>query len=112
MNPDAIEALIRDAYEKFGAREEEAFANLLTDDFRFSSPDDPRLDKAGYFERCWPNAGNQKKFEIEKVFVSGDEAFIRYEITRPDDTRFRNSEFFRVRGGKIAEVQVYYGAEE
>ena len=112
MEPDAVEALIRGAYDKFAARDEEGFADLMADDFVFRSPDDPELDKAAYFERCWPNAGNQKAFEIDRVFVSGDEAFIRYEITRPDDTRFRNTEFFRLRDGKIAEVQVYYGAEE
>ena len=112
MEPDAVEALIRGAYEKFAARDEEGFAGLMGDEFVFRSPDDPELDKDGYFERCWPNAGNQKALEIDKVFVSGEEAFIRYAITRPDGTRFRNTEFFRLRDGKIAEVQVYYGAEE
>jgi ketosteroid isomerase-like protein len=112
MQSVEIESLIRDAYNDFQGRDRAGFESKLADDFVFSSPDDPHLDTAGYFERCWPNGGNHKEFLIDKVFVEGDEAFIRCRITRPDGTRFRNSEFFRVRDGKIAQVEVYYGAEE
>jgi len=105
-----IPALIRAAYDAFHSCDREAFERLLADDFRFSSPDDPVLDRAGYFERCWPQAGEPRDFEIERIFVQGDEAFVRYALGRPTGERFRNTEYFRFAGDRIAEVQVYYGA--
>ena len=105
-----IPALIRASYAAFHARDRTAFEGLLADDFSFSSPDDPHLDRPGYFERCWPHAGEPRDFEIERIFVQGDEAFVRYSLGRPNGERFRNTEHFRFTGDRIAEVQVYYGA--
>jgi hypothetical protein len=40
------------AYETGGRQVVEA---VPADDFAFSSPSDPHLDRAQYFERCWLN---------------------------------------------------------
>jgi len=39
----------------------------------------------------------------------GDEAFVLCKIETLSGAKFRNTEFFRVRGGQLVEVQVYFG---
>lgn len=111
MQASRIEALVRDAYAAYPAHDRQVLEDLLADDFRFSSPDDPDLDRAGYFERCWPNNEHSKAIEIEKLFVRGEEAFVRYVGERTSGGRFRNAEFLRFEGDKLVEVQVYYGID-
>ena len=43
------------------------------------------------------------------MFVQGNEAFARYELETTAGKLFRNTEFFRFRGGKLVEVDVYFG---
>src|SRR3954466_5287577 len=103
--------IVRGLFDAFQSREREVFEGLLADDFRFSSPHDPDLDQQGYFERCWPNMGHMRSQTLDRVVEAGDEVFVRYEVERTDGVRFRNTELFTVRDGKIARVEVYYGAE-
>jgi hypothetical protein len=42
--------------------------------------------------------------------VQGDEAFVRYALTKDSGGRWRNAELLRFADGKLAEVQVYYGS--
>ena len=82
---------------------------LLSDDFTFSSPADPGLDRAAYFKRCWPNAGNIASFEFERLVESGDEVVVTYNATRTDGSRFRNTEVLTFDGDKILRAEVYFG---
>ena len=36
------------------------FEAALTEDFTFTSPYDDHIDKATFFERCWPGQSKQK----------------------------------------------------
>ena len=47
----------RELYLAFAAGDRDAVDGILADDFTFSSPVDVGLDRAGYFGRCWPGAG-------------------------------------------------------
>jgi hypothetical protein len=85
---------------------------LIAEDFTFTSPLDDHIGRAAYFERCWPNSEWIKEFRLERVFVQGSEAFVRYELVPMEGESFRNTEFFRVEGGQVREVQVYFGAKE
>ena len=105
MDPNVI----RECYAAYLARDRARVDALLGDDLVFHSPDDPHLDKHGYFERCWAGGDTFAALRIEKLFVQGNEAFVRYECETKDGRRFRNSELFRVEGGKIREIDVYYG---
>jgi ketosteroid isomerase-like protein len=106
-----IPELIRASYDAFNNADRETMERLLAEDLSFSAPPDPHLDRAGYFERCWPHAGEPREhFEIERIFVQGDEAFVRYAMRRPGGETFRNTEYFRFEGDRIAEIQVYFGA--
>ena len=103
-------SLVRQCYAAYESKDRSAIEKLLSDDFRFSSPLDDRIDKALYMRRCWPNSENIRAFHIEKLFEKDNEVFVRYEGERFDGGKWRCAEFFRVEGGHIAEVQVYFAS--
>ncbi|HMF54223.1 MAG TPA: nuclear transport factor 2 family protein [Edaphobacter sp.] len=106
-----VEDTIRRCYQAYVNKDRSALEVLIAEDFKFTSPWDDRIDRATYFERCWPNSERIRDFHLEKIFVQGDEAFVRYELVPKEGNRFRNVEFFRVKDGKIREVLVYFGAK-
>jgi ketosteroid isomerase-like protein len=83
--------------------------DLLTDDFTFYSPADVGIDRATYFERCWPNADTIAAFEFKRVFETGDEVVVTYEATKTDGHRFRNTEVLTFAGDRICRAEVYFG---
>jgi ketosteroid isomerase-like protein len=93
-SPDRIE-IARTVYHAFVAGERQVIESLLAPDFVFFSPPDPGLDREGYFEKCWPNAGSGNRFELVRLIESGDEVIVTYEATRTDGSRFRNTEVLR-----------------
>jgi ketosteroid isomerase-like protein len=106
----AVSDLVRQCFASYVSKDRQALEELLSDDFRFHSPHDPDIDKTTYFEKCWPFSERVRAFHIEKLFVEGNEAFVRYECQPKDGAKFRNTEFFRIEGNKIKEVEVYYGS--
>jgi ketosteroid isomerase-like protein len=102
-------AAVRACFEAYRTKDRAAIEALIADDFHFTSPYDDRIDRKAYFERCWPNADKIKGHRIEKLFAQRGEAFALYEIETLSGARWRNTEFFRVRDGKLIEVQVYFG---
>jgi ketosteroid isomerase-like protein len=101
--------LAREVYEAFAGGDRAAIERLLAEDFAFHSPPDPNLDRAGYFERCWPHAGGNQSFEFVRLIESGDEVVVTYEATRPDGSRFRNTEVLTFAGDQVHRVEVYFG---
>jgi ketosteroid isomerase-like protein len=110
MEHKTVSDLVRKYFSDFVSRDRKAVEELLTDNFTFHSPHDPQIGKTTYFEKCWPNGDNFRAFHIEKLFEKGNEAFVRYECETKSGGRFRNTEFIRVEGDKIKEVEVYYGS--
>src|ERR1700752_125117 len=104
-----IEELVRSCYAAYVNKDRAAIESLLSDDFHFTSPLDNRLDRAAYFKVRWPNSDQLEGFEIESVLVAGDRASATYNARSKGNKRFRNTEVFTVRDGKIAEVEVYFG---
>lgn len=83
---------------------------ILTDDFTFSAPPDPLLDRAGYFERCWPGAGTGQSFEFKRLVESGDEVIVTYESRQPGaSTSGHNTEVLTFDGDKVRRAEVYFG---
>jgi ketosteroid isomerase-like protein len=101
--------LVRDSYRAFQTGDRELAERLFGAELKFHAPPDPQLDRAGYFERCWPNSGHLEHFEFVRLFERGEEVVVTYEATRSDSSRFRNTEVLTVRDGKIVEVEVYFG---
>jgi SnoaL-like protein len=101
--------IARQAYEAFAAGDRDFYETHLSDDFTFSSPPDPLLDREGYFERCWPGAGLGQSFNFVRVVESGDEVIVTYEMRRPDGSGGRNTEVLTFDGETISRVEVYFG---
>jgi ketosteroid isomerase-like protein len=108
VNKDAT-GIARDMYRAFAAGDRNVVERVLSEDFTFSSPLDVELDRAGYFERCWPGAGQGQQFEFVRVVQSGDEVIVTYEMTRADGGRGRNTEILAFRGEQISRAEVYFG---
>lgn len=106
---DRIE-IARDSYRAFAAGDRSFFEARLSDDFTFSSPPDPLLDRAGWFERCWPGAGRGQQFDFLRLVGTGDEVIVTYELRRPDGTGGRNTEVIAFDGDdNIVRTEVYFG---
>jgi ketosteroid isomerase-like protein len=101
--------LVRAIYGAYESGDRSVVERLLTDDFTFYSPPDPGIDRAEYFERCWPNSETIESFEFKRLIESGDEVVVTYESTKTDGHRFRNTEILTFDGDEIANVEVYFG---
>lgn len=107
----SIAHLVRRYFSAYETRDRQVLEDMLDEGFTFSSPLDDRINRAAYFARCWPNSRTLRRITLEKIFEQGDEAFIRYEAESTTGKKFRNTEWFRFEGGKLMEVQVYFGRD-
>ena len=105
---DQVEAA-RELYRAFAAGDRDTVERLLSDDFTFSSPPDPQLDRAGYFERCWPGSGQGQPFEFVRLLAAGHEVIVTYEMTDREGRRGRNTEVLTFSGEQICRAEVYFG---
>jgi ketosteroid isomerase-like protein len=101
--------LVRDIYGAYESGDRDVVEELLSEDFTFYSPADVGIDRARYFERCWPNAELIEDFQFTRLVEAGDEVLVTYESTKTDGSRFRNTEVLTFDGGKISRAEVYFG---
>ena len=99
----------RDLYRAFSSGDRAAVERYLSDDFSFSSPLDVGLDRAGYFERCWPGAGLGQEFEFVRLVQSGREVIVTHEVRQPHGHKGRNTEVLTFRGDLVCGTEVYFG---
>ena len=102
--------LVRDYFAAFQAGDRPVMEAALTDDFTFTSPYDDAIDRAAYFERCWPNSKLFRSMTVEKVGADGNDVFVRYSCETTDGKTFRNTELHSFRGDRLRSVEVYFGA--
>jgi ketosteroid isomerase-like protein len=101
--------IVRECYRAYETGDRGMLERHLSDDFTFYSPADVGIERARYFERCWPNAQQIAAFEYLRLLEIGDEVLVTYECTRADGARFRNTEVMSFDGDKIARTEVYFG---
>jgi ketosteroid isomerase-like protein len=106
--PDRLQ-LAREMYGAYESGDRRIIEELLMDDFTFFSPPDPGIDRATYFERCWPNARSITAYEYPRLLAAGDEVIVTYEATKADGHRFRNTEVLTFEGDRISKAEVYFG---
>lgn len=104
-----VSAIARACYQAYVDKDRAAIEALLDEDFHFTSPLDNRLDRATYFERCWPNSERIRTCLFKHLIASGETVFVTYEGEGRDGKGFRNTEILTIRNGKIVEVEVYFG---
>ena len=102
-------AIARACLQAYVDKDRAAIETLLDNDFHFTSPIDNALDRATYFEVCWPNSAVMASFNNIYEFEDGNQAFIVYEAYTSTGKHFRNSEVYTVRAGKLVATEVYFG---
>ena len=105
---DAV-AIVRASYEAYVAKDRAAIERLIARNFRFTSPLDNRIDRATYFERCWPNSKHIAEFEFIHLFEAENRVFANYIAKNDDGHCFQNAEILQVHNGQITAVEVYFG---
>ncbi|CAD5254198.1 Ketosteroid isomerase-related protein [Bosea sp. 62] len=106
---DYASEIARACYQAYVDKDRAAIEALLDEDFHFTSPLDNRLDRATYFERCWPNSERIRACTFKHLIAIGETVFVTYEGEGLDGKGFRNTEIMTIRNGKISAVEVYFG---
>jgi ketosteroid isomerase-like protein len=101
--------IARDCYGAYESGDRSLVEQHLSEDFVFYSPADPGIDRARYFERCWPNAELIEAFRFTRLIDAGDEVLVTYESTKTDGSRYRNTEVLTFAGDKVTRAEVYFG---
>jgi hypothetical protein len=107
--PNKPEDTARACYLAYVNKDRAAIEALLAEDFHFTSPRDNRLNRATYFDRCWPNSVHVAGIDFIEVVHQGEHVFVVYEATEGAGHRFRNAERLTIRGNQIHEAEVYFG---
>ncbi len=109
----AQEALIRRWYGLWKTEKTDwgPYDAILADDFTFTSPTpDDHISKAAFKKNCWATQVNFiQNFDLELVTAKGDEVLVKYLCHTQNGKSFRNVEYFRLRGEKIAALECYFG---
>lgn len=101
--------VIRMCFAAYKSKDRKTVEDLLSDDFHFTSPYDDEIDRATYFERCWPNSERFRDVVVERIVEQGDGAYTTYKVVTNDGREFRNTEFMTFDDGRINHVNVYFG---
>jgi ketosteroid isomerase-like protein len=105
------EKVVRAYYAAYEKKDWHMLELILADGFTFTSPaGDDHINLKLYKERCWPNANNTKRFDLEKIVIDGDDAFVLYNGWTNDGKLFRNTERFKLKDGKIVVNECFFGA--
>ncbi len=104
-----VEKAVRDYYAAFENKDWNLMQQILADGFTFTSPLDDHINAKLFKIRCWPNAYKIRRFDVKKLVVSGDEAFVVYNGWTTGGKLFRNCEYFRLKDGKILENECFFG---
>src|ERR1035441_2154253 len=100
--------IAKEFYRAFAAGDRDYVESHLTADFIFSAPPDPHLDRAEFFQRCWPGAGKGGNFEFIRAIESGSEVIVTYE-SDISGSKGRNTEILTFEGDRIRRTEVYFG---
>jgi ketosteroid isomerase-like protein len=104
------EKVVREYYAAYEKKDWHMLELILDDGFTFTSPaGDDHINLKQYKARCWPNAENTKRFDLEVVVVAGDDAFVTYNGWTNDGRLFRNTERFKLKNGKIISNECFFG---
>lgn len=102
--------IVFDLFRAFASADRSFVERTFTAGFSFSSPLDVGLDRAGYFDRCWPGAGKGQHFNFVRILESGNNVVVTYEVPKTGgDGWQRNTEVFTFDGNRIGAVEVYFG---
>ena len=107
------EEIIRKWYKAWEKKDWGPVDSLLADNFTFTSAaGDDHISKSTFKAQCWDTQIDFiDRFDLERVFGSGDEAFVKYLCHTKNGKSFRNVEYLRIRNGKLESMECYFGAQ-
>ena len=104
------EQMVKDYYAAYEKKDWGLMEPILAAGFTFTSPaGDDHINLTVYKQRCWPNAAKTKRFDLEKIIVDGDVAYVTYNGWTTEDKLFRNTEIFKFKDGKIISNECFFG---
>ncbi len=102
--------VVRECFESYVRQDRDTAERLIGEPFVFTSPQDDHIDRATYFERCFPTMDRLRRHELLHVTPTiGDDVFVLYEYEPNTGEVFRSTEVLTVRDGRVMEVQVFFG---
>ncbi|MGZ5118526.1 MAG: nuclear transport factor 2 family protein [Burkholderiales bacterium] len=110
MESSKVSDLVRKYFAAYESKDRKVVEDTLSDSFTFTSPYDDHIGRRTYFDRCWSNSDKIRAIHIEKLVERGDDVFVLYTCELTTGTTFRNTEYLRFEGGKLREVEVYFGS--
>lgn len=112
LNPKSDET-IRKWYAAWEKNDWRPIDIMLADDFTFSSAaGDNHISKSAFKVQCWETQKDFiERFDLQRVFGSGNEAFVMYVCRTKNGKTFRNVEYFKLRDDKVAAIECYFGAQ-
>jgi ketosteroid isomerase-like protein len=112
LNPKSGE-IIRRWYAAWEKKDWRQVDVLLADDFTFSSAaGDDHISKSAFKAQCWETQKDFiERFDLQRVFGSGNEAFVMYLCHTTNGKTFRNVEYLRLRDDKLEAIECYFGAQ-
>jgi ketosteroid isomerase-like protein len=86
---------------------------LLADDFTFSSAaGDDHISKSSFKTQCWETQIDFiERFDLQRIFGNGNEAFVMYLCRTKNGKAFRNVEYLRLKDDKVEAIECYFGAQ-
>ena len=111
--PANNEETIRKWYAAWEEKDWHRVDVLLTDNFTFSSAaGDDHISKSVFKKRCWESQIDfVERFDLQRVFGSGNEAFVLYVCRTKNGKSFRNVEYLRLRDDKVEAIECYFGGQ-
>jgi len=103
------ERVVRSVYAAYEKKDWNMLKSLFAEGFTFTSPVDDHIDINAYKVRCWPNCNNIAKFNIDKLMVDRDDAYVTYTCLTKNGKTFHNTEYFELKDGKIKDFTCYFG---
>jgi uncharacterized protein (TIGR03086 family) len=101
--------VVRRLFAGYQAQDRDAAEQLIAAEFTFTSPRDDHIDRAAYFDRCFPTASRFRRQEIQRLAKTGDDVFVMYEYELVEGGVHRNTELITVRDGRVVQAQVFFG---
>jgi ketosteroid isomerase-like protein len=105
----ATAKVIKAWYAAWEKKDWNSLKQTLADGFTFSSPLDDHINVKAVKERCWPNAYKIKRFDLEKFVINGEDAFVITKGWTTEGKFFRNTDYFKVKDGKISAYECFFG---
>ena len=102
--------VVRGIFASYVQQDRDTAERLIAGSFVFTSPQDDHIDRAAYFERCFPTATRMRRYDLLHVTpTGGDDVFVLYEYELHTGEVHRNAEVLTVHNGQVVEAQVFFG---